>query len=143
MTFSITGVSSPFGVAIDKSTGEIWATNTGGNQLLRYPKFQHVIDNPMPDADIGVAAPIAVSLDPFGNPVVGEGINRVSFYFPGHRLHHFGRWCAGRLSGTRRITSEFRARHAGQYLCLSRFSILATRRRTLTVCRSLAHSDYA
>jgi uncharacterized protein (TIGR03437 family) len=99
VTFSITGVSSPFGVAIDKSTGEIWATNSGGNQLLRYPKFQDVIDNPMPDADIGVAAPIAVALDPFGNPVVGEGINRVSFYFPAIDFTTSAGGVPGRLSG--------------------------------------------
>lgn len=105
LTFSITGMSSPFGVSIDKSTGEIWVTNTNGNQLLRYPKFQQVINNPTPTASIGVAAPVAVSLDPFGNPVVGEGINRVSFYFPaidfttsGNAANYFGRFAPGMLT---------------------------------------------
>jgi uncharacterized protein (TIGR03437 family) len=82
VTLSITGLNSPFGVAVDQSTGEIWATNTNGNQLLRYPKFQQLINNSTPTATIGLAAPVAVSLDPFGNPVTAEGINRVGFYFP-------------------------------------------------------------
>ena len=105
VTFSITSVNSPFGVAIDKSTGEIWVTNSGGNQLLRYPKFQDVINNPAPDASIGVAAPVAVALDPFGNPVVGEGINRVSFYFPaidfstsGNAANYFSSFAPGMLA---------------------------------------------
>jgi uncharacterized protein (TIGR03437 family) len=105
VTFSITSVNSPFGVAIDKSTGEIWVTNSGGNQLLRYPKFQDVINSPAPDASIGVAAPVAVALDPFGNPVVGEGINRVSFYFPaidfstsGNAANYFSSFAPGMLA---------------------------------------------
>ncbi len=99
VTFSITTLSSPYAVTIDKSTGEIWLTNTGGNQLLRYPKFQQVIANPVPDASIGVAGPIAVTLDPFGNPVVGEGINRVSFYYPAIDFTTSAGGQPGRLSG--------------------------------------------
>jgi len=82
VTFSITGLSNPVAVRVDQNTEEIWVANTNGNQLLRYPKFQQTINNPTPTATIGVAGPVAVTLDPFGNPVVGEGINRVSFYFP-------------------------------------------------------------
>ena len=105
VTFSITNASSPFGVSVDKSTGEIWVTNTNGNQLLRYPKFQQVINDPTPTASIGVAVPITVKLDPFGDPVVGEGINRVSFYFPaidfttsGNAANYFGRFAPGMLA---------------------------------------------
>ncbi len=99
VTFAISNISSPFGAAIDKSTGEIWVTNTGGNQLLRYPKFEQVINNPAPDASIGVVGPVAVSLDPFGNPVVGEGINRVGFYFPAIDFTTSAGGVPGRLSG--------------------------------------------
>jgi uncharacterized protein (TIGR03437 family) len=114
VTFSITTLSSPLGAAIDKSTGEIWVTNTGGSQLLRYPKFQDMINNPAPDASMGVAGPVAVTLDPFGNPVVGEGINRVSFYYPaidfttsaggvpdrlsGNAANYFGSFAPGMLA---------------------------------------------
>jgi uncharacterized protein (TIGR03437 family) len=105
VTFSITNVSSPFGVAVDKVTGEIWVTNTIGNQLLRYPKFQQVINNPTPTASIGVAEPLAVTLDPFGDPVVAEGINRVAFYYPaidfnnsGNAANYFVRFAPGMLA---------------------------------------------
>lgn len=82
VTLSIAGLNSPFGVAIDKNSGEIWATDTNGNKLQRYPKFQQLINNSTPTATIGLAAPVAISLDPFGDPVTAEGINRVGFYFP-------------------------------------------------------------
>jgi uncharacterized protein (TIGR03437 family) len=105
VTFSITNISSPFGVAIDKPTGEIWVANTAGNQLLRYPKFQDVINSPVADASIGVAGPVAVTLDPFGNPVVAEGINRVGFYFPaidytgsGNAANYFESFAPGMLA---------------------------------------------
>jgi len=97
VTFSITGMSNPVAVWVNQASGEIWVANTNGNQLLRYPKFQQTINNPTPSASIGVAGPVAVTLDPFGNPVVGEGINRVSFYFPaidfnnsGNSANYFG-----------------------------------------------------
>ena len=99
VTFAIPNIGSPFAAVIDKSTGEIWVTNTGGNQLLRYPKFEQVINNPAPNASIGVAGPVAVSLDPFGNPVVGEGINRVAFYFPAIDFTTSAGGSPGRLSG--------------------------------------------
>ncbi len=105
VTFSITNISNPFGVSVNKSTGEIWVTNTNGNQLLRYPKFQQVINDPRSTATIGVAIPITVRLDPFGDPVVGEGINRVSFYFPaidyttsGNAGNYFGRFAPGMIA---------------------------------------------
>lgn len=99
IAFSITSVSNPFSVSVNQSSGEIWVANTGGNQVLRFPKFQQAINNPTPNATLGVVAPVAVTLDPFGNPVVGEGINRVSFYFPAIDYTTSAGGSPGRLSG--------------------------------------------
>lgn len=97
--FSIAGLSSPYGVVIDQTTAEIWVTNTLGNQVQRYPKYQLVISNPVPTATLGVIGPLAVTLDPFGNPVIAEGINRVSFYFPAIDASNFAGGVPGRYSG--------------------------------------------
>jgi uncharacterized protein (TIGR03437 family) len=98
--FSIPGLSSPYGVAVNQITDEIWVTNTGSNQLLRYPKFQLVILNPTPTAQITVFGPVGVSLDPFGNPIAAEaGANRVSFYFPAIDSTTSAGGIPGRLSG--------------------------------------------
>ncbi|MCX6595645.1 MAG: hypothetical protein NTV70_04690 [Acidobacteria bacterium] len=83
---SLTGLGSPHGVFVSLTTGEIWATDTAGNRALRYPKFNTLIVNPVPDAAIGSRAPLGVALDRFGNLFLAEAANRVAIYFPGLRF---------------------------------------------------------
>jgi len=98
--FSITSLGSPFGVSVNQITDEIWVTNTTGNTVRRYPKYQLVILNPTPTAEIVVFEPVGVSLDPFGNPIVAEALaNRVSFYFPAIDSTTSAGGMPGRLSG--------------------------------------------
>jgi uncharacterized protein (TIGR03437 family) len=98
--FSIPSLGTPFGVAVNQITDEIWVTNTGGSQVLRYPKYQLVILNATPTAAITVFSPVGVSLDPFGNPIVAEAAtNRVSFYFPAIDSTASAGGVPGRLSG--------------------------------------------
>ena len=111
VTFSITNVSNPFAVTVNQSTGEIWVANTSGNQLLRFPKFEQVINNPTPTATIGVAQPVAVRLDPFGDPVVGGRDQPRLVLFPRDRLHHF------RQRGE--LFRPLRTGDAGERVCLS------------------------
>ncbi len=81
--FAIPQLSSPYGVFVNQATGEIWAANTGGNQVLRYASSAAIIINAAPSATLGVFGPVSIALDPFGNPMIAEGsTNRVSFYFP-------------------------------------------------------------
>jgi uncharacterized protein (TIGR03437 family) len=100
---SITGLSGPIGVFIDLNTDEIWVTNTNGNpnQVLRYPKYSTVINNPAPNGVISpVFGPISVTVDPFSNPVVIEAaLNRVSFYYPAIDFTTSAGGVQGRLSG--------------------------------------------
>src|SRR5207248_5241654 len=59
----------------------IWATDQGSNVVLRLPRFDRL--NTVPDVTIGSSGPVAITLDPFGNPIVVESnINRVAFFFP-------------------------------------------------------------
>jgi uncharacterized protein (TIGR03437 family) len=81
--FAIPQLSSPYGVFVNQATGEIWAANTGANQVLRYASSAAIIIDAAPSATLGVFGPVSVALDPFGNPMIAEGsTNRVSFYFP-------------------------------------------------------------
>lgn len=87
------GLSNPHGIAMNPSSGEFWVTNTTANRLRRYPAFQRIVFNPAPIADVPLVsgnAPIAVAQDSFGNLVVAESVNRVSFYFSGLRLSNAG-----------------------------------------------------
>jgi uncharacterized protein (TIGR03437 family) len=98
--FAIAQLSGPSAVFLNPASGEIWVANTGANQVLRYPPFQTVISNPTPSATLNVFGPLSVALDPFGNPVIAEGLtNRVSFYFPAIDYTTSAGGVAGRLSG--------------------------------------------
>ncbi len=113
--FSITSLNSPFAVTVNQNTGEIWVANTNASQVLRYPKFQSLISNAAATATLGVFGAVSVALDPFGAPIIAEGLtNRVSFYFPaidfttsacgvasrlsGNAANYFGRFAPGMLA---------------------------------------------
>jgi len=98
--FAITQLSNPSGVAVDPASDAIWVANTGANQVLRFPKFQTFLSNPLATATLQVFGPVSAALDPFGNPVVAEALtNRVSFYFPAIDYTTSAGGVSGRLSG--------------------------------------------
>jgi uncharacterized protein (TIGR03437 family) len=80
--FAIPQLSSPYGVFVNQASGEIWAANTCGNQVLRYASDAAIIINAAPSATLAVSGPVSIAPDPFGNPMIAEGsTNRVSFYY--------------------------------------------------------------
>jgi uncharacterized protein (TIGR03437 family) len=98
--FSIAGLNNPYGVFVDPSGGEIWVTNTGGNQVLQYASGASIIEGAMPSATLNVFGPVSVATDPFGNPVIAEaGANRVGFYYPAIDYTTSAGGVPGRLSG--------------------------------------------
>jgi len=98
--FSIASLSNPYGVFVDPSGGEIWVSNTGGNQVLQYTSGAAVIENSAPSATLNVFGPVSVATDPFGNPVIAEaGSNRVGFYYPAIDYTTSAGGIPGQLSG--------------------------------------------
>ena len=98
--FAIPQLSSPYGVFVNKATGEIWAANTAGNQVLRYASSASIIINAAPSATLGAFGPVSIALDPFGNPMIAEAAaNRVSFYFPAIDYTTSAGGVSGQLSG--------------------------------------------
>ena len=83
-----TALKSPMGVTVNPANGEIWVAEAlgGANQagrILRYPEFVTTSLTGLPDYLLPtVTNPLSVALDGFGNLLVGEVANRVSFYFP-------------------------------------------------------------
>jgi len=80
---------------VSSQTGESWVTNTGGNQLLRFPEFTTLQLNPQPTGTLISAVPPAVGLDSFDNLIVGEAANRLTFYFPKMYFRHQATYAAG------------------------------------------------
>lgn len=83
---TIPGLSRPQGIFINQFTGDSWVAEVGSNSGLvrRYPKYVNLIFNTASNGSIQTAgAPMALTLDQYGNLLVADGTNRVSFYFPG------------------------------------------------------------
>ena len=91
----VPNLGQPQGVAVSSLTGESWVTNTGYNQLLRYPEFTTLQANPQPTSVLSAAGPLAVALDPFDNVIVGDIANRLTFYFAQMYYRHQATYAAG------------------------------------------------
>lgn len=77
-----TRLRSPYGVAVNQLTGEIWVAELGASRLLRYPEYGFLpAANYAANLGFSVGGPLALVLDRFGNPVVAEAINRIAMYY--------------------------------------------------------------
>ena len=90
---TINNLSSPEGVYVNPSTGEVWVANAGSGKAVRYPKFETLLFNQatidanpfeapaLPNGNI--PAVVAVAQDQFGDLILADGFNHVSFFYPG------------------------------------------------------------
>ncbi len=85
-----TNINSPHSVFVSRLTGEIWVTNTRGDTVLRYPLYNQLTQNPVPDYTIRIAAPLAVAQDQFGNLYVGDARSRIAIHYPTAGLSNAG-----------------------------------------------------
>jgi uncharacterized protein (TIGR03437 family) len=80
--FVIGGLNSPYGINVNPNTGEIWVSEINGNQVRKYPKYDTLIFH-LTSEITQANSPMAVIQDQYGDLLVAEATNRVSFYFPG------------------------------------------------------------
>ncbi|MCX6631587.1 MAG: hypothetical protein NTW28_28580, partial [Candidatus Solibacter sp.] len=73
--------ANPEGIFVNQNTGEIWVTDLGG-AVRKYPRYDQVIFNPAASVSILANSPIAVTQDQYGDLIVAEALNRVTFYYP-------------------------------------------------------------
>jgi uncharacterized protein (TIGR03437 family) len=90
--------NQPLGIYVSGVTGEIWVADTNNNVVDRFPIFDNLALGNSPIQQFGSSSPAAVTLDGYGNPVVAEAINRVTFYFPSvtgtNAASYFNGWLA-------------------------------------------------
>jgi uncharacterized protein (TIGR03437 family) len=80
LTPSSSNISSVF---VNSVTGEIWVGDLANGQVLKYPKFDTIQFNPSPTpTSILSIGPLALAQDQYGDLIVAERVNRVTFYFP-------------------------------------------------------------
>jgi uncharacterized protein (TIGR03437 family) len=87
-------IANPYGIYVSAATGEIWVTHTSSpppndnssKYLLRFPRFDDLILNPVPEVVLTsgnpAELPLAVTLDSFGNLLAAFSSNRVGVHFP-------------------------------------------------------------
>jgi uncharacterized protein (TIGR03437 family) len=91
----VAGISAPEGVAVSQNTGESWLASPGANQIYRFPRFETLLSTLAPDYTIPSPIPLALGLDSKDDLIVGEGINRVSFYYPSMYFKNSASYAAG------------------------------------------------
>jgi uncharacterized protein (TIGR03437 family) len=69
------------GIFVNSTTGDIWVTDAG-NAVRKYPRYDQLIFNPAATVIIPSNSPIAVTQDQYGDLIVAEAFNRVTFYYP-------------------------------------------------------------
>lgn len=72
---------NPEGIYVNANTGEIWVTDTG-NAVRKYPRYDQCIFNCAASVTLQALGPIAVTQDQYGDLIVAEAYNRVTFYYP-------------------------------------------------------------
>ncbi len=69
------------GLFVNSNTGELWVTDTSG-AIRKFPRYDQLIFNPAATVTIPAVSPVAVTQDQYGDLIVAEALNRVSFYYP-------------------------------------------------------------
>jgi uncharacterized protein (TIGR03437 family) len=71
------------GIFVNSTTGDIWVTDTAG-AVRKYPRYDQLIFTPPPFYTTAIPSnsPVAVTQDQYGDLIVAEAFNRVTFYYP-------------------------------------------------------------
>ena len=69
------------GIYVNPNTGDIWVTDLGGS-VRKYLRYDQLIFNATAAISIPSQSPIAVTQDQYGDLIVAEAYNRVTFYYP-------------------------------------------------------------
>lgn len=72
---------NPQGITVSERTGEVWVADGQNNRLVRFPRFDLLIFNPLANFRLDAPLPVALALDPFDNLVVADGTNRLAFHY--------------------------------------------------------------
>ncbi|HUP04308.1 MAG TPA: hypothetical protein VMU19_09985 [Bryobacteraceae bacterium] len=81
---ALTGFSTPEGIFVNPSTGEIWVADTSNGIFKRYPAYNLLVSSPSSTGQIQAPTLVmAVAQDQFGALVAVDAANRVALYYPG------------------------------------------------------------
>ncbi len=79
-----TGLKRPVGMHVGTVTGDIWVTDTGVGQAIRFPKFNSLAaTNFASNATLAEFGPLALTEDGWGNVFIADSASRVVIHYPG------------------------------------------------------------
>ena len=70
------------GIFVNSNTGEHLGHRHRRHRVRKYPRYDQLIFNPAATVTIPSNSPIAVTQDQYGDLIVAEAFNRVTFYYP-------------------------------------------------------------
>jgi uncharacterized protein (TIGR03437 family) len=82
-TLLLPGINNPTGINVNPNTGEVWVSEFSSSQIRRYPKYDTLIFRSDPVGTIPAINPLAGVQDQYGDLIVADATNRITFYFPG------------------------------------------------------------
>src|SRR4029077_621402 len=80
--YTLGGVGAAEGIFVNPNTGEVWVSDVNGSVVRKFLRYDHLVFNPAPAVSISAIGPVAVVQDPFGDLIVADSVNRVTFYYP-------------------------------------------------------------
>jgi uncharacterized protein (TIGR03437 family) len=104
--FIVPGLNNPYGINVNPNTGEIWVSELSQNQVRKFPKYDTLIFRVTSD-NLAANAPLAVVQDQYGDLIVAEATNRVSFYFPGLAATNLANGIPNRALAPNTMTSVY------------------------------------
>jgi uncharacterized protein (TIGR03437 family) len=107
--YPLNGVGGAEGIFVNPNTGELWVSDPGGNAIRKFLRYDQLVFNPAPTVSIPADGPIAVAQDQYGDLIVADGTNRVTFYYPALTSVNGASFQAGRALAPNAIASIFPA----------------------------------
>jgi uncharacterized protein (TIGR03437 family) len=80
-TNQLPGLNTPYAVAINSTTTELWAASTNSSYVYRFPEYNTCQISCAFTAQLASYGPLGLAVDASGNVIVGDASNRVTFFY--------------------------------------------------------------
>ena len=112
---TLTGLTSPRGIFVSLTTGDIWVADTNGSRALRYPKFNDLAVSSAFNYSIPSPGPLALTQDASGNLYIADASNRVAIRLSGTRGAERRNYIVNRATSPGAFTAIFSLGNANAF----------------------------
>ena len=105
--YTLPGIGGAEGIFVNPNTGEIWIADLNGNVIRKFLRYDQLVFNPSVQTTITAVGPLAVAQDQFGDLIVADSANRVTFYYPALTAFNGASFQTNRAVAPNTITTIF------------------------------------